>query len=173
MALSAVIIGVLHGGIVAGVLVVLTPAIVVGLIWVLLRRERRHRVRRLPEGVLATATATARSHHLRSFDPTLQLQGGPNAHFIGDVEVCATTIAWRPGKRFRRRGAHDIVVPWANVEEMNCLRLGGLFRCDACSLLLRDGRELLVYITSPVSVETAASSLGVRVTGDPVEARAP
>ena len=54
---------------------------------------------------------------------------------------------------------------------MSCAPLSGMFRCDACTFSLRDGRELVINITDPGDVEQAAISLGVHVTGQPVAAR--
>lgn len=141
-----------------------TPLMVITLIAVLLRHDRNRRTAHLPDGVLASAGASARVHQLRQFDPTMQLRAGPAALFLGDAEVRMDSLVWRPAPRFRRRGATDIIVPWSDVREMNCRRLGGLFRCDACHLSFYDGRNLTVSITGPIEVERVAASLGVNVT---------
>jgi hypothetical protein len=71
-----------------------------------------------------------------------------------------------PPGRFRRRGATDVVLALDDMREMNCVRLGGVVRCDACSFALRDGREIVVNITDPQRIEDALSTSGVLVTGN-------
>jgi hypothetical protein len=168
IALCSLVIGVAHGGLGVVLLVPVTVVVVVVGLRGLVRRDARRRASHLPDGVLASAGASVRAKALEAFDPTLQLRGGPSAQFLGEVLVAPETFTWRPLKRFRTRGAQDIVIPWSDVVEMNCLRLGGLIRCDACNLSLADGSDLLIYITSPENVEAAAIGLGVEVSGDAV-----
>lgn len=158
--IAALRIGVLGAAMVVGG----TVAALFGLLWLILRWDRSRRTRRLPPGALATAGASVRVAEVAAFDPTIQLRS--TALLAGDAEVTSTAFSWKPRGRYRRRGATNVVLPLGDIREVNCVRLGGVFRCDACCFGLRDGRDFVVNITDPIRIEEAMRSIGVRVTCD-------
>ena len=170
VAVGSFVIAAIHVGLAPAFgIVIATPLIVIALISALLRHDQNRRKVHLPDGVLASAGASARVHQLRKFDPTMQLRGGPGGAVRGRCRGNDGLARVATAPRFRGRGATDVVVPWADVREMNCHRLGGLFRYDACHLTLHDGRNLTISITGPIEVERTAASLGDKVTGATVE----
>ncbi|HEU5001767.1 MAG TPA: hypothetical protein VFW71_03185 [Actinomycetota bacterium] len=127
--------------------------------------DRRPRRLRLPVGVLATANATCWSHDLCAFDRSQRLAAEEDVALYGDIEVAPQYVAWKPLPKSRQYGAHDIVLSWNDVAEMNCLSLRRweLHRLDACSFRLSDGREWLFSIDEPDRIEAAATAVGARV----------
>src|SRR6185437_17093439 len=106
---------------------------------------------------------------VRRFDVRLSPQGRDRARRHGILQVRETELRWRATMAYPWMSTFEIVVPWDDVAQVDCLRLRSLHRLDVLCFALRDGRELTLYSSRPVEVERAIEHLGVHISSPRLE----
>jgi len=122
------------------------------LVWLLVAGDRARLKRALPDGVLARASAALRT------TPR-------GRRWIGLLSVETDSLHWKPGKRFRNRGATDVAIPWSGLRVMDAARVSApwmnwMARNDLLIVEITDGTRFVFSITSPQVIYAALATTG-------------
>ncbi|MDP9336054.1 MAG: hypothetical protein M3Q30_22470 [Actinomycetota bacterium] len=147
LVLFVVVLGSRTGLITIFAIVVLVPLA----IWAAVAADRYRYTRNLPKGVVARTGAVMRSARGR--------------RWIGVLSVEQGGVRWTPSKRFRKRGAEDVVVPWEAVAATTAARASAswaswMARCDALAFEQTDGSRVVFSVTSPQVIYRALAESG-------------
>jgi hypothetical protein len=150
LVLVVVALGLRTGLIVALSTVVLVPVA----IWAAVAGDHLRYTRGLANGALARAGAG------------MQIRGG--RRWIGVLTVEPGGVRWTPSKRFRKRGADEVVVQWQTIADVTAARTSArwtnwMARTDVLAFEQTDGTCSTFTVTSPQDIYRALGDSGLSV----------
>jgi hypothetical protein len=160
---SACVVVAVNVSVLAALLIfVLTPLAVLGLLRLLIRRDRARRLRDRPADVVAVARTGIRTNELGRFAPEAVVRSGTNALIAGSAEATGSALTWRPAGRVEKRGVQPITIPYNEIATWSATRMPGrIAKVDLLHFVLADGRDLLMSATDPDALEDVIETAGV------------
>jgi hypothetical protein len=136
-----------HGYVIVLVVLIGLPA----LLWGAAAADRARYRRRLSPDLLACAAASMR--------------GDRGRRYIGVLNVERSALRWAPLKRFRKRGATEVVIPWTGATSVSAARISPswsswMVRSDALAVDVTDGPTAIFFVTSPKVIYAALNETG-------------